>query len=188
MDKNIKTLNFSRKDAINLINNYKTLFEDEKTYYDLETSIINDLTLLEQNIQNTDSNYNFETILFILKEKIMKFICEKIKQGDINLEIKIVEQYSKHSNSIKPRFDKLIVNNSKKESYEKYKQLTKSTDLEKNFIDKLWEDAIIETIDTYQGNNPFPCEIFKNFKNKLINIDTKFEQFTKNQQKIKTLI
>ena len=44
----------------------------------------------------------------------MKFICEKIKQGDINLEIKIVEQYSKHSNSIKPRFDKLIVNNSKR--------------------------------------------------------------------------
>ena len=57
------------ENAINLINNYKTLFEDEKTYYDLETSIINDLTLLEQNIQNTDSNYNFETILFILKEK-----------------------------------------------------------------------------------------------------------------------
>lgn len=181
-------LMFTEDDARILLDQYRNLFADAKSYNELVTLVLSYLQLLQQNIQNSEVQYNYSTVLFMLKEKMMYFICEKIKQGDINLEINIVEQYTKHSNLIKPRFDKLVIHNAQKESYQKYKQLTEiHTNLEKDFVNKLWEDSIIETIETYHGNNTFAGEIFQNFKNKISKVDVEFEQFINTRPKVKTL-
>ncbi len=119
--------------------------------------------------------------------KIIKFICEKIKQGNIALEINFIDQYMKHSNLIYPIIDRLVTNNTQKERYEKYINLSlEYENYKKDFIKKLWEDSIIETIENYQENDFFTLEIFRSFKNKIPNIDREFEKFLNNRSKVKT--
>lgn len=184
----VQNLSFTIDDTKKLIEQHKKLFDDKKIYLELETFIIDYYRLFEKFAQEEDEQYNYFTVMFILKNKIMQFICEKIKQGDLDLEINVINEYIKHSNLIKSRLDVLSKYNIEENRYNSYKHLSNLyKNLESDFIDMLWESSIVDAIETYNGSNTFRQEIIKNFKKRLATIDTDFEQFSKKRHKVKVL-
>ena len=60
---------FTEDDARILLDQYRNLFADAKSYNELVTLVLSYLQLLQQNIQNSEVQYNYSTVLFMLKEK-----------------------------------------------------------------------------------------------------------------------
>lgn len=177
----------TKEDIKPLLASYNDLFNDDKYYNEINTLLENYLKTLRLSTYQNNEEQSYYTIFLTLKMKIIKFICEKIKQGNIALEINFINQYMKHSNLIYPIIDRLVTNNTQKERYEKYINLSlEYENYKKDFIKKLWEDSIIETIENYQENDFFTLEIFRSFKNKIPNIDREFEKFLNNRSKVKT--
>ncbi|NLM63000.1 MAG: hypothetical protein GX190_01620 [Mollicutes bacterium] len=177
----------TKEDIKPLLASYNDLFNDDKYYNEINTLLENYLKTLRLSTYQNNEEQSYYTIFLTLKMKIIKFICEKIKQGNIALEINFIDQYMKHSNLIYPIIDRLVANNTQKERYEKYINLSlEYENYKKDFIKKLWEDSIIETIENYQENDFFTLEIFRSFKNKIPNIDREFEKFLNNRSKVKT--
>lgn len=177
----------TKEDIKPLLASYNDLFNDDKYYNEINTLLENYLKTLRLSTYQNNEEQSYYTIFLTLKMKIIKFICEKIKQGNIALEINFINQYMKHSDLIYPIIDRLVANNTQKERYEKYINLSlEYENYKKDFIKKLWEDSIIETIENYQENDFFTLEIFRSFKNKIPNIDREFEKFLNNRSKVKT--
>lgn len=165
---------------------YKVLFDNVETYEKLKLYLFNLLPTLETRYKEDDLKLFQWSIIFDVNSHVFKFISEEIKNGNIDLEIKVIEHFSKHVNLIYPKFDNWVNEKSSNEGINKYQQrIASNKKLEKEFISKLWEDSVSESIENYKVDELFSLAVLKQFKNKLASIDKEIESFEKSKSLIK---
>lgn len=164
------------------LNNFKLYFETDETYNEFKTNILNyyQQLITEEKIQDM----NYTSILVDIQIQAFKFLSNKVKAGDIDLEIKVIEKQLQHL--------KLVLSNYKnwlKEEKKQYYSLLREEsnnikNIEEMFIKYMFENSIIETINNYSGDNLFSLETMINLKNKMTNINDHFIEFTDKQKKL----
>ena len=182
--KEIVVKNISETIVLNSISKYEALFQNEETYQKLKLYIFDLLPSIVENYQE-DNTVPFEmSVLFQVNNYALYFITDEVKKGNIDLEIKVIDYYSRHINSIYLKFDNWVNKSVSSEGKKKYLEMIESDStgnkfIQKKFINKLWEDSIIESLDNYEPNETFSVIILKQFKNKLLFFDKEIEVFTK---------
>ena len=70
----------TKEDIKPLLASYNDLFNDDKYYNEINTLLENYLKTLRLSTYQNNEEQSYYTIFLTLKMKIIKFICEKIKQ------------------------------------------------------------------------------------------------------------
>lgn len=174
--KNTTRKKINREQLVSMLNFFRVFFDREEDYNDLVNYIVDNY----KNIDYEEKEY--AKLLLRIRNKAYHYIALKVQNGDIDLEINVIENHMKHLYSILPKYKNWI-----KDSKEPYLQLLNEEMLidntvEKEFLKHLFENAIINTINNYDGEELFTIAILNNFKKELTNIEAYFIDYTNSQK------
>ena len=170
----VKKINIEQ--VVAMMNFFRIFFDKEEDFNDLVNYIVD-------YYKNGDYDKDLYTVILLeARNKAYHYMAKKIHDGDIDLEIKVIEKHMKHIYSILPKYKNWI-----KDTRNTYiellnEELLIDNNIEEEFLKHLFEDAIINTIDKYDGKELFTVAILKNFKTELINVEKDFIDYTNSQK------
>lgn len=117
----------------------------------------------KENVKNVEIEISLE-----LRNIIMKHISNKIKNGDIDLQIDMIKKYENMINVIYTKFFK------GKKIYQDYfnnSSLKNKRDMEHRMIMSVWNDSLIESLEKHEGKELFTIFALKTFRENLSKVE-----------------
>lgn len=174
-------------DIINVINEFRSIFQTENDFLEFRNYIVSESSNLIKNQKDENNDNSIITILINIKILAYKYISLKVRSGDINLGINLIDKLIIKQNIVKSNYKKWLKPNQQNYLKTLERELINDSGIELKFIKNLLEKAIIDTLDTYEGNDLLHIEVIKNLKNQMIDIEYQFEKFLKITNKNNTI-
>lgn len=174
-------------DIINVINEFRSIFQTENDFLEFRNYIVSESSNLIKNQKDENNDNSIITILINIKILAYKYISLKVRSGDINLGINLIDKLIIKQNIVKSNYKKWLKPNQQNYLKTLERELINDSGIELKFIKNLLEKSIIDTLDTYEGNDLLHIEVIKNLKNQMIDIEYQFEKFLKITNKNNTI-
>lgn len=174
-------------DIINVINEFRSIFQTENDFLEFRNYMVSESSNLIKNQKDENNDNSIITILINIKILAYKYISLKVRSGDINLGINLIDKLIIKQNIVKSNYQKWLKPNQQNYLKTLERELINDSGIELKFIKNLLEKSIIDTLDTYEGNDLLHIEVIKNLKNQMIDIEYQFEKFLKITNKNNTI-